>query len=586
MPLALSRDLLGLYLQGKYHELSEAFLTVLKKVQNTTYLTLDAQRLAEINAFVKQFLGLFTQPDCIFSDAHAVEFIRLNLTIANLVALSSFKTTDAYLEVLRGQPANFTKILALYSARNTAHFDRKAFFDLDPNLASAWYSQFGRAYRSGLVRPEVCDNLREHFAFKDDRLKAAPLAELIYFGATYVDGACDRDVKSVINRQLRSAVAGSAALIRNRPNPRKVAVLSGTWSPVHSSYRITYAYLKALRGYHLTYFQLGTAFDPDLSLFQEVRRIDFLPDGTLDAGSLGDNDFMVAYYPDVGMSPHSVVLANMRITPIQICSMGHSVSTWGADIDYFLSGADVEPPGDPGRNYSERLVLLPGSGAVHNRPAYTPAGRKKSVPEVVLNCPWSSQKVNYRLCRALREVLRRSVRKVRFRVFVGASLDRENDLLPFVLDLKAALPGALVEVCRGMAYAEYMAMLEEGDFAIDAFHFGGCNTVADSLFLRKLMVTWEGDRWYNRIGSQMVRQVGLPELAATRQGQYVDLVHRLIHDDGYRAALQARLDRADLDGTIFSAADAGYFQKALDYLIENHDRLRRDPDRSPIRIPR
>ena len=42
------------------------------------------------------------------------------------------------------------------------------------------------------------------------------------------------------------------------------------------------------------------------------------------------------------MSLHSIALANMRIAPIQITSPGHSVSTWGADIDYFISGADVE----------------------------------------------------------------------------------------------------------------------------------------------------------------------------------------------------------------------------------------------------
>ena len=42
-----------------------------------------------------------------------------------------------------------------------------------------------------------------------------------------------------------------------------------------------------------------------------------------------------------------------------------------------------------------------------------------------------------------------------------------------------------------------------GDLCLDSYHFGGCNTIADGLYLRKPTVTWEGDKWYNRIGAQM-----------------------------------------------------------------------------------
>ena len=84
----------------------------------------------------------------------------------------------------------------------------------------------------------------------------------------------------------------------------------------------------------------------------------------------------------------------------------------------------------------------------------------------------------------------------------------------------------------------------------------------------------------------MLRLVGLSELIATNAAQFVEVTLHLLHDESYRADLQERLDRADLDATIFSTADARCFQDALDFLIENHDRLQQDPDRSAIRIPR
>jgi hypothetical protein len=229
-------------------------------------------------------------------------------------------------------------------------------------------------------------------------------------------------------------------------------------------------------------------------------------------------------------------------------------------------------------------VLLPGCGAVHERPAYTPTGRAKSVPEFVLNCPWNARKVNHPLGLALRGLVRRSTRPVRLRLFVSASLSRQNDYLPFVRDLRGLLGATPVEVIRELPYSEYMALMEEGDLCIDSYPFGGCNTVVDGLYLRKLTVCREGDAWYNRIGPAMLRRVGLPELIAATEDDYVSLILRLTHDDAHRAGLQARLDRADLDATLFDRSEARSFRKAIDFLVANHARLRLDPDRSPVRV--
>ena len=577
--------LMGLYLRGDHDALSENLLAILRHFRETSYHALDARGRHFVNEFVKAFLNLFTQADYVPSREHITEFVRINLTTSNLVAMSSFGTTDVFLDLLGGPPANLGKFLALYSARNTAVIPRKAIFDADPTLASVWYGAYAEAYRSGLPNARACDNLRGHFASADDRIDVRHMSMDGYFSSSYLDGDCDRVVKSVLNAAVRRVAVAGGLRPRNRPDSRKVAVLSGHWSPIHSVYRICSAYVDALEGYHLTLVQLGRRNDADVGRFQEVRRVDFDKNGVPDLTPLLDNDFAVAYFPDVGLTPQSVLLANLRIAPVQIASLGHSVSTWGADIDYFVSGADVEPL-NPERNYSERLVLLPGCGAVHERPDYSPSGRnrKTNAPEFIINCPWNAQKVNHRFCLTLRELIGRSPRKILLRLFASASLDRRNDYLPFVRDLHALLGAGNVEVRHAMAYRDYMALMEEGDLGIDSYPFGGCNTVADSLHIRKLMVTYEGDRWYNRIGSRMLRMVGLPELAATSEEDYLSTTLRLIADDPYRASLQERLDRADLDATIFNRAEARDFRKAVDYLVENHDRLRGETDRSAIRI--
>ena len=574
----------SLSLQGQSDPLSECFLSVLRHFQSTSYHTIVEAGRRFLDEFVETYLTLFTKADYLPSDSHRTEFVRLNATISNLVALSRFQTTDAYLSRLSNGPADLAKRLALCSARNTTAIDRASFFDADPVLACAWYSAYAELYRAGLLNPVVWKNLQDHFAFKDARLDARHLPMIAYFASTYVGEGRDRVVRSIINRSWKTVAGPLQRQVRNRPDPRKIAVLSGGWSPAHSSYRITKAFVESLKGYHVTFVPLGSRGGLDLSLFQEVRTLDVDRDGVVDIRALLENDFMIAYYPDVGLAPQSVLLTNLRLAPIQIASLGHSVSTWGAEIDYFVSGAQVEPTKNPERNYSERLVLLPGLGAVHQRPNHEPQDRAKTHSERILNCPWNAQKVNYPLGLTLRELFQRSNRPMRLRLFTSGSLNRQNDFLPFVRDLESMLGASSVEVFRDLPYHEYMARMEEGDFCLDSYPFGGCNVVVDSLFLRKLIVCREGDLWYNRIGPAMLRMVGLPELVATSEDEYLRIILRLIHDDAHRAELQDRLNRADLNATILDRSEARAFRKAIDMLIANHEILSKTNDRAPIRI--
>jgi hypothetical protein len=94
----------------------------------------------------------------------------------------------------------------------------------------------------------------------------------------------------------------------------------------------------------------------------------------------------------------------------------------------------------------------------------------------------------------------------------------------------------------------------------------------------------EGDKWYNRIGPQMLRVAGLSKLIATKDDEYVHIATKLIHDDKHRRQICNRLAAVDLDATVFDGSAAVYFREAIDYLIAHHDRLQSEPDRRPIRF--
>jgi predicted O-linked N-acetylglucosamine transferase (SPINDLY family) len=245
---------------------------------------------------------------------------------------------------------------------------------------------------------------------------------------------------------------------------------------------------------------------------------------------------------------------------------------------------------NPQLNYSERLVLLPGVGAIHQQPNYQIRHEVNRSPELssnfIINCPWYAQKVNYPLLLSLQEIVKNASKSVLFRIFAGGGLTCKNDFLPFVRDVEQMLGAEHVCVYPYQSYDKYMDIMAEGDMCLDAYHFGGCNVIVDGLYLRKPTVVFEGDRWYSRAGAKLMRKIGLGELVATTPLEYVRLTLESIDNDDFRAEIQTKIDAIDLDKLVFESGDAKYFHKAIEFLLQNHEQLQADATREPIWIPR
>ena len=578
-------EILALFVQKRYDEVSEKLLAVLEHFRDHTLLTVSVEQQYSIDQFVKVFLFILSEPTFIISPRYVLRYLSLNQVISNVVAMSNTKTTDAYVEIVLRQANNLLRLLTIYGARNRVKLDRKAIFDTNASLASTWFGFYACSYYSALVSQVGWENLREHFSYSDPRLRIGHQIQETYFGSTYAGGDRDRLMKPVVNQTVREGL-GAARIRRKTPEERKIAVLSAFWAPTTSVYRNYSSLVRSLKGdFHLTFVQIGETAAPETDLWDDVRKLKFEEKGPQFA-ALQDADFQVAYFPDVGMFDGSIVLANQRIAPIQVCSPGHSVSTFGAEIDYFMSGVDCEVPENAEKNYSERLVLMPGLGVVHNRPNYEFQGLKRPNPVLLVNLPAWCQKVNYPYVQTLKKIQAATDNRFKIRLFSGYSLVRSNDHIPFYRELAGQLGAENVEVLPHLPYARYMAEMERGDLSLDTFHFGGCNTVSDSLFARVPMICWEGDKWYNRIGPATLLLAHLPECIVTNEQEFVDLAVRWIDDEKYRVDLQKKLAGLDLDALIYRQDDAAYFNKAIHYLIDNHERLQRDATRKSIVIPR
>jgi hypothetical protein len=290
------------------------------------------------------------------------------------------------------------------------------------------------------------------------------------------------------------------------PDPTKIAVWAEYWSPGTSVYRSLRDYVAALKGdHHLTLLHSTRPTEElDTTLFDEVVHLKVDQNG-FDLTPLRDRNFAAVVFCDVGMTFPSILLSNVRLAPLQVMMTGHPVSTFGGEMDWFVSGELVEDGRVYGndRFYSEKLLSLPGYGATHARPAYELKGKKKETDAIVINCSWLGQKCHYECLEALNRAIARSGQKVLVRLFPGHTPLMHKGAYAFMRDIQKLLPSSRVEIFPMLPYEQYMETLQEGDFAADAFPFGGSNTASDMIHLKIPVVAMRGRRWFSRIGPVM-----------------------------------------------------------------------------------
>jgi predicted O-linked N-acetylglucosamine transferase (SPINDLY family) len=265
------------------------------------------------------------------------------------------------------------------------------------------------------------------------------------------------------------------------------------------------------------------------------------------------------------MLNEGIWLSNTRLAPIQACGYGHPDTTGSSEIDYFIGG-DVEK--DCEDWYTEKLVLIPG---LAQHPTIPTAPRQNNwVPKdkVHINCVWGPDKYNYDLLSTLLEINNKcGMGGHIFHFFTSPGINRYAGLPPFLYDVHSMLPN--VRVHTDIEYYDYMKEAEKNDFSINSFPFGGYNTIVESLYLGVPCVALEGDRYYNRAGSEVIKCIGQNDLTTTNKDDFVGIVGKLITDKEFLMAKRFELSQVDLNTKLFQVTDK-YFLHAVDHIIANH----------------
>lgn len=306
--------------------------------------------------------------------------------------------------------------------------------------------------------------------------------------------------------------------------------------------------------FHLTGYsdvEKPTAVTEMLSSYFEVwRPVSHLNDQQLAETIRADQiDILVDLCGHCGLN--RLPMFGLKPAPVQISYIGYPFSTGMAGaIDYRVTDAAVDPPGQTEAFSTERLLRLPGCFTCYlppelarslevRRPSPQPGGSVTFGSFSRAN-KWSDASV-----RAWAAILRAAPHA---RLLLHSGRSEAQSLGPEaaartlgrIIHPRFAQYGVAperVEVAGFLAPREHLEYYGEVDLMLDTFPYHGTTATCEALWMGVPVLTHPGDCHVSRVGVSLLRGLGLPELVAANEQEYVDTAVALANDPVRLAAL-------------------------------------------------
>lgn len=281
----------------------------------------------------------------------------------------------------------------------------------------------------------------------------------------------------------------------------------------------------------------------------------------------------ILFYPDIGMSTETYFLAFSRLAFVQCAGLGHPVTTGIPAIDYYISGADIEPVGAE-KYYTEKLITLPSLPFTVwpiNIGAETPPLRMNFASGKTLYvCVQSLFKVHPDFDEILRGILEHDENGVI--VFIEG-MPGWSDALHARWTQSMPRVANRIHFIKRLNQTEFLALIHCADILLDTVHFCGGNTTAETLGMGKIVITWPGDYAAGRVSAAYYRRLGIEDAIVSSSEAYIELAVSLAQNTKRRTDLEKKIALAApilFDHQEVGSAYEAFFESAL---MENADNV-------------
>jgi predicted O-linked N-acetylglucosamine transferase (SPINDLY family) len=239
--------------------------------------------------------------------------------------------------------------------------------------------------------------------------------------------------------------------------------------------------------------------------------------------------------------------------PVQMSYIGYQATTGLEAIDYFLTDDWANPPGQSDPYFVEQLVRLPDSFFCYAPPPEAPPVGPlpaESAGHITFGCLNNLAKVTPRTISLWSRALL-AVPNSRFILLTPNSHEiRERIQSMFTT---GGIAADRIEFVRRSAPAEYLARYNRIDIALDPVPFNGHTTTCDAAWMGCPTVTLAGKIYAYRYGGSVLRNIGLGELIANSEADYLRITTALAMDLSRLAQVRATLRSTMNDSPITDA---------------------------------
>jgi predicted O-linked N-acetylglucosamine transferase (SPINDLY family) len=229
--------------------------------------------------------------------------------------------------------------------------------------------------------------------------------------------------------------------------------------------------------------------------------------------------------------------------PVKATYLGYPGSVTGVDVDYAITDAVVTPDASKAF-YSEKLCRLPETyqaNGSRRRARPLPSGRREfGLPDerLILGSFNSAHKITYETMRLWAKIMRQ-LPDALLMVLCKEGIARDN--IGAAFREAGSDPGQITFFSKE-PYERYLTRIASVDLALDTHPYNGHTTSSDILWAATPLVTFRGGSFASRVSASLLEAIGVPELAASDESGYCDLVVALARDGDRRQEIRHRLE--------------------------------------------
>jgi predicted O-linked N-acetylglucosamine transferase (SPINDLY family) len=261
-------------------------------------------------------------------------------------------------------------------------------------------------------------------------------------------------------------------------------------------------------------------------------------------------------------SDNRLPIFGYKPAPLQINYLGYPMTSGSPMIDYRIADPIVDPPGVTDSHYIEKLLRLPRTMWCYRPPVNIPCEEKAPIVRdpsrpFTFGSFNNSSKMSNATFRLWANVLK-AVPGSRLMIKASAMNDAGTREIVLSRFEKQGIPRErILSVTQQYDLAEHFAYYANVDLALDTVPYNGTTTTCEALWMNVPVLVLAGTMHIGRVGASLLNNVGLPQLVAQSEDEFVQIAAKYANNipalTGLRTGLRERLRASPLmDGPQFA----------------------------------